>query len=191
MQSKHFYLSFLVDKISCRSRPDGMIPPNAPRIETPEELEAWILARKKNWPTKDNVERKEKEDAEKEARGELPNKKRKPNTKRDQQLAKRQKIEEKKNSLVAQYDSDSDSDSDIMDLEKDAISSKDPSAMGKILLPEDRPKRRCRYFAMGKCSKGDECGFSHEKLEPKPKQPRAAPTFKKRPNLLFKVRLIC
>jgi hypothetical protein len=75
-----------------------------------------------------------------------------------------------------------------MDPEKDAISSKDPSAMGKILLPEDRPKRRCKYFMMGKCNKGDECSFSHEKPEPRPKQPKAAPTFKKRPNLLFKVR---
>lgn len=34
------------------------MPPNAPRIETPEELEAWIIARKKNWPSKANVERK-------------------------------------------------------------------------------------------------------------------------------------
>jgi hypothetical protein len=127
------------------------------------------------------------EDAEKEARGELPNKKRTANRKRDQQNAKKQKLEEKKNSLVAQYDSDSDSEDDMMDPEKDAISSKDPSAMGRILLPEDRPKRKCRYFMMGKCNKGDQCGFSHEKPEPKPKQPRPAPTYKKRPNLLFKV----
>jgi hypothetical protein len=41
-----------------RSRPDGIIPPNAPRIETPEDLAAWIAARKKNWPSKVNVERK-------------------------------------------------------------------------------------------------------------------------------------
>lgn len=163
-----------------------MIPANAPRIETPEELEAWIAARKKNWPSKVNMERKEQEDAEKEARGELPmNKKRKPNNK--QQTIKKQKTAE--NTLIAQYDSNSDSD-DAMDIEKDAISSKDPSAMGKILLPEERPRRRCKYFMSGNCKRGDECGFSHEKPEPKskqPKQPRSAPTFKKRPNLLFKV----
>lgn len=94
---------------------------------------------------------------------------------------------------MAQYDSDSDSENDIMDPEKDAISSKDPSAVGKILLPEDRPKRRCKYFLAGRCNKGDECEFSHEKPEPKSKskQPRAAPTFKKRPNLLFKVSPKC
>lgn len=44
--------------ITLRSRPDGIIPPNAPRIETPEELAAWIAERKKNWPSKENVERK-------------------------------------------------------------------------------------------------------------------------------------
>ncbi|KAI9254687.1 hypothetical protein EDC94DRAFT_618124 [Helicostylum pulchrum] len=169
------------------SRPDGVIPPNAPRIQTPEELQAWIEARKKNWPSKDNVERKKLEEEEKEARGEISNKKRAANKKRDQQIAKKQKLDEKKNSLVAQYDSDSDSENDVMDPEKDAISSKDPSSMGKILLPEDKPKRRCKYFMSGKCSKGDQCDFSHQKPEPKPKQPKPAPTFKKRPNLLFKL----
>ncbi|KAI7890096.1 uncharacterized protein EV154DRAFT_512453 [Mucor mucedo] len=171
------------------SRPDGIIPANAPRIETPEELEAWIAARKKNWPSKDNVARKEQEDAEKEARGEISTKKRVANKRKEQQNVKKQKLEEKKNSLVAQYDSDSDSENDIMDLEKDAVSSKDPSAVGKILLPEDRPKRKCKYFLVDKCSKGDECEFSHEKPESKQKQkhPKAAPTFRKKPNLLFKV----
>lgn len=91
-------------------------------------------------------------------------------------------MEEKKNSLVAQYDSDSDSD------DPEVMSSKDPESMGKILLPEDKPKRNCKYFALGRCSKGDECDFSHAK-PPRPKQPKAAPTFKKRPNLLFKVSL--
>lgn len=113
------------------------------------------------------------------------------NKRKEQQNAKKQKLEEKKNSLVAQYDSDSDSENDMMDPEKDAISSKDPSVVGKILLPEDRPKRRCKYFLSGKCNKGDECEFSHEKPEPRQtqKQPKSAPTFKKRPNLLFKVSL--
>lgn len=51
---------FFLTGCDYRSRPDGVIPPNAPRIQTPEELQAWIEARKKNWPSKDNVERKVK-----------------------------------------------------------------------------------------------------------------------------------
>lgn len=51
---------FFLTGCDYRSRPDGVIPPNAPRIQTPEELAAWIEARKKNWPSKDNVERKVK-----------------------------------------------------------------------------------------------------------------------------------
>ncbi|KAL9554196.1 hypothetical protein PS6_003557 [Mucor atramentarius] len=161
------------------SRPDGVIPPNAPRIDTPEELAAWIAARKKNWPSKDNVERKEQENAEKEARGELPaNKKRKFNDRNKQQQPNKKSKTEEASLVASQYDSNSDSD-DFMDPEKDAISSKDPSAMGKILLPEDRPKRRCKYFMMGKCKRGDACGFSHEKPEPKPRQPKNAPLLEK------------
>lgn len=180
-------ISKAIFKLVYSSRPDGVIPPNAPRINTPEELEAWIAARKKNWPSKDNMDRKAQENAEKEARGELPlNKKRKLNGKNNASKQQDKKSKNEEPSLVAaQYDSNSDSD-DFMDPEKDAISSKDPSAMGKILLPEDRPKRRCKYFMMGKCKRGDECGFSHEKPEPRQKQPRNPPVFKKRPNLLFK-----
>ncbi|CEP13946.1 hypothetical protein [Parasitella parasitica] len=174
------------------SRPDGVVPPNAPKISTPEELEAWIAARKKNWPSKDNIERKQQENAEKEARGELlPGKKRKSDVKNtsNEQRPKKKNKSEQLSLVAAQYDSNSDSD-DLMDLEKDAISSKDPSAMGKILLPEDRPKRRCKYFMMGNCKRGDDCGFSHEKSESKPKQPkqpRSAPAIRKKPNLLFKL----
>lgn len=41
-----------------RTKPDGVVPPNAPKIDTPEELAAWIEARKRNWPTQANIERK-------------------------------------------------------------------------------------------------------------------------------------
>jgi hypothetical protein len=41
-----------------KRRADGIVPANAPKINTPEELAAWIEARKKNWPSKINVERK-------------------------------------------------------------------------------------------------------------------------------------
>lgn len=59
--------------------------------------------------------------------------------------------------------SDEDEDEN-MDPVKDAISSKDPSTMGKISLPADRqrPKRPCRYFMRGRCGKGDKCTYSHD-----------------------------
>lgn len=41
-----------------RSRPDGIAPPNAPKLDTPEKLAAWIAERKKNWPTPANIERR-------------------------------------------------------------------------------------------------------------------------------------
>lgn len=58
---------------------------------------------------------------------------------------------------------DEDEDED-MDPIKDAISSKDPAAMGKISLPADRqrPKKPCRYFMRGRCGKGDKCTYSHD-----------------------------
>ncbi|KAI8366955.1 hypothetical protein EDC96DRAFT_507565 [Choanephora cucurbitarum] len=161
------------------SRPDGIVPPNAPKINTPEELAAWIAARKKNWPSRANIERKEEEDKAKVARGELMSNKRKAAT--AEHHAKKTKTADQ----LVQYSSDSES-SDI-DPEKDGVTSKDPSAMGKILLPEDRPKRRCKYFISGRCKRGDECTFLHEKPEPKPKQPRPTPAINRRPNLLFKL----
>ncbi|KAI8354002.1 hypothetical protein BD560DRAFT_426935 [Blakeslea trispora] len=169
-----------------KKAPDGIVPPNAPKINTPEELAAWIAARKKNWPSQANVERKEQEDKEKVARGELPNSRKRKSKQNlvDQQNSKKQKTEQ----LVAQYDSSGSDADDSIDPEKDGITSKDPSVMGKILLPEEnRPKRRCKYFISGKCKRGDECTFLHERPEPKPKQPRPTPAINRRPNLLFKL----
>ncbi|KAF9157274.1 hypothetical protein DFQ26_008906 [Actinomortierella ambigua] len=57
-----------------------------------------------------------------------------------------------------------ESDNEDMDPVRDAITSKDPSSMGKILLPSDRPvnTRHCKYFARGKCTRGDKCTFIHD-----------------------------
>ncbi|CAO3612043.1 unnamed protein product [Cunninghamella blakesleeana] len=227
-------------------KPDGVVPPNAPILDTPEKIQAWIEARKKNWPSKANVERKEKEDEERIARGELPrhgNKRKQKNTYVDNNKNnnnKRQKMnqnnisEEDKettpsNSItgLVNYASDSDdgfnaeedesvnkansknqneenndngavddddNDSDLMDLDADAISSKDPSSIGKITLSSDensqsqKPKKLCKYFMRGKCVHGDQCRYSHEKPKKTQQQqqnkPKPVESFRKRPHLL-------
>ncbi|KAI8984525.1 hypothetical protein BDF20DRAFT_860386 [Mycotypha africana] len=193
------------DKKKKPPKADGIVPPNAPKIETPEELEAWIAARKKNWPTKANLERKQQEEAERIAKGELPksNKRRKLNNyqqqrQQQQQILQQQQLNTESLDLEASTSTslvaaayDSDNSDDFMDPEKDAITSKDPSAMGKILLPpEEIPRKRCKWFALGRCKKGDQCTFLHQKPEHKknqPPQPKSAVTFKRRPNLLYKL----
>lgn len=56
-----FFISIIiVIIINFSKKPDGVVPPNAPVLDTPEKIQAWIEARKKNWPSKANVERKVK-----------------------------------------------------------------------------------------------------------------------------------
>ncbi|CAO3670731.1 unnamed protein product [Rhizopus stolonifer] len=159
------------------SRPDGVAPANAPKLDTPEKLEAWIIERKKNWPTPKNIERRAREEAEQMARGELPLK-RKPKIQQNERPNKRQTV-----NPIESVKKEEDDD-DVMDPERDAISSKDPSSMGKILLPEDRPQKKCAYFMKGRCHKGDSCIFLHEKST---KPNKKTPSIKKKPGLLFKL----
>ncbi|KAI7865035.1 hypothetical protein BDF14DRAFT_1883870 [Spinellus fusiger] len=178
-------------------KPDGIVPANAPKIRTEAELAAWIAARKKNWPSQANVERKIKEAEERTSKGELPKehgkRKRKP---LEHPTSKRQHTENDTKTkpatvgLVAGYRSDSDLDSedsedDIVDPERDAISSKDPSTSGRIAPPEpEKPqhKKVCKFFARGLCKRGDNCLFSHEKQERR--EPLPSAVLHQRPNLL-------
>ncbi|KAG0046098.1 hypothetical protein BGZ83_008709 [Gryganskiella cystojenkinii] len=84
-----------------------------------------------------------------------------------------------------------DEDED-MDPVQDAITSKDPSAMGKVLLPTERaqrPKRACRYFLKGTCHKGDKCTWSHDvalaaKVQKSVQASVKTEVFRTRPSLL-------
>lgn len=64
-------------------------------------------------------------------------------------------------------DDDGESDSDAsVDIERDAVTAKDPTSMGKIALPSEhkpRPGPRCRFFARGNCRHGNKCRYVHEK----------------------------
>jgi hypothetical protein len=95
-------------------------------------------------------------------------------------------------SSLAGYGSDSDnqnSDDEMMDPEKDAVSSKDPNSVGVIALPsaerprKEKTKRLCRNFQRGKCTRGDSCLFLHEK---RPKTPRN--TVPEQPVEIFRTR---
>lgn len=112
------------------------------------------------------------------ARGELPLKRK---TNSQQGPNKRQAVSNQSNE-----EKDNNDDDDVMDPEKDAITSKDPSSIGKISLPEEnKPKRRCIYFIKGRCNKGSKCTFLHER--PTTNGPKQVTVIRKRPNLLYKV----
>ncbi|CDH51468.1 hypothetical protein RO3G_16231 [Lichtheimia corymbifera JMRC:FSU:9682] len=180
-----------------KNKPDGIVPPNAPKITTPEELAAWIEARKRNWPTKANIERKQREQADRAARGQLPKESDKKRKRKDDGNVDSNKVPKMESmNVLGAYgsddddDDDSESDSDAsVDIERDAVTAKDPTSMGKIALPSEHKPRsgpRCRFFARGNCRHGNKCRYIHEKPTQQQNTKRSQPTpmEEKRPNLL-------
>ncbi|KAI8073167.1 hypothetical protein BC940DRAFT_315921 [Gongronella butleri] len=177
-----------------KKKQDGIVPAGAPKLKTQQEIDAWIQARKKNWPSAANVERKEREAADRAARGELPlraNKRR-----RTEPLSTKEAKNTQKTPTVAapaglvdyvasdDDDNDNDNDDDTMDFDADAITSKDPNAMGKLPEQQDTPRKLiCKYFMRGQCRHGKNCRFSHERPAKQPASGRVD-TFRKRPQLL-------
>ncbi|ORZ03563.1 hypothetical protein BCR43DRAFT_451034 [Syncephalastrum racemosum] len=194
----HLRVEHNVADKSSKSKPDGIVPFNAPKLDTPEALNAWIQARKKNWPTKANVERKEQEKRKRQLeRSDRP---------KQEPKEKKQKTAEDIRAIVGDYGSSSEceeeegskvpsstrsdeEEDDIMDPERDAVTSKDPKAMGRVgSPPPTRPRKLCKYFMTKRgCLHGDKCTFSHERpSRPEPRQ-KKPPMTKSRPNLLRKL----
>ncbi|KAG0226875.1 hypothetical protein BGW42_003318 [Actinomortierella wolfii] len=219
--------------------------PLTPTFKTEEDIKNWIAERRKNWPTAENIQRKEEERQEMIAKGQIPpgdaqagNNKKNATRQQRQQLGKKRANESqtdpkndadqttaakkpktdaadataRSGSGLVAYASSSDeqseaedesksqaqdqpqaleageSDNEDMDPVRDAVTSKDPTSMGKILLPGDRPvnRRHCKYFARGKCTRGDKCTFIHDpsmvKNTPIPSKKKE--TFRNRKSLL-------
>ncbi|KAI7884006.1 hypothetical protein K492DRAFT_235075 [Lichtheimia hyalospora FSU 10163] len=180
-----------------KNKPDGIVPPNAPKINTPEELAAWIEARKRNWPTKANVERKQREEAERVVRGQLPKDNDKKRKRKDGGNVDSNKVPKMESmNVLGAYGSDDDDDDDdnnesdsdaSVDMERDAVTAKDPTSMGKIALPNEHKARgpRCRFFARGHCRHGNKCRYVHEKpTQQNTKRTQVTPIEEKRPTLL-------
>lgn len=185
-----------------KSKPDGIVPFNAPKLDTPEALNAWIQARKKNWPSKANVERKEQEKKKRQLD--------RTDKARQEPKEKKQKTTEDSKTIVGDYGSSSEGEEDdeskvrdnsiasdeegddIMDPDRDAVTSKDPKAMGRVgSPPPTRPRKLCKYFMSKRgCLHGDKCTFSHERPpRPEPRQ-KKPPVTKTRSNLLRKVIMV-
>ncbi|KAF9183455.1 hypothetical protein BGZ51_004029, partial [Haplosporangium sp. Z 767] len=93
----------------------------------------------------------------------------------------------------SEEDEDGDEDdNEDMDPVKDAITSKDPSAIGKVLLPSDRPRKPtkpCKFFLRNACSKGDKCTYLHDaqhaaKVQRSRQATQSEEVFRTRPSLL-------
>ncbi|KAG0198653.1 nuclear fragile X mental retardation protein interacting protein 1 [Mortierella sp. GBA30] len=170
-----------------------LLHPLAPVLNTPEDITAWIAQRRKAWPTESNILKKEQERKEMIAKGQIVtdspskddnnrNKRKKkqwgqnqgtnpeatvPPTKKAKSGGASESSDITGNGLVEYSSSNnpSDDENEDMDPVKDAVTSKDPSVIGKVLLPGDRPKRPrkpCKFFLKGTCTKGERCSYSHD-----------------------------
>ena len=161
-------------------------------FDSPEEIEKWREARRRNWPSATNISRKKEEEQVRKARGDCtsssldkrrkgPNweirvprdstSSRKTETKHSANMsmlpgAKEQKSEEGAcESLTSLFSYGSD-ESEEAPPEQAAIVRGEEKSSSKA--QERESGRVCKYFARGYCSKGKDCRFQHVKQEQKP-----------------------
>jgi len=124
--------------------------------DTPEDIARWIAERKKNFPSRANIERKEKEAQEKaqqkaqEKPADTPGANKRKNPDSDQQGARSTKL-----------------------CRKFASSGRCRYGEKCHFVHAPRP---CHNFAKGRCKHGDKCKFSHNKSDPQSQQPKSKPS---------------
>ncbi|KAJ2031069.1 hypothetical protein IWW57_000874 [Coemansia sp. S610] len=140
------------------------------RLDTPEEIAAWIAERKAKYPTAANLRAKANQTSSAPASTTAS-----ANTKRKLSNA----ASTNPLGMLMQYAGDSESgesDSDSNDDGPEVASTKPPATRAPFkpsgLAPgEDRRKLRvCKYFAKGNCLKGKACPFSHPDSLSKPRE---------------------
>ncbi|KAJ2051514.1 hypothetical protein H4S04_001939 [Coemansia sp. S16] len=150
------------------------------RLDTPEEIAAWIAERKAKYPTTANTQAKVNQTAsaldttsangkrKHSVDGKLP-------TAHTASAANTNPLD-----MLMQYAGESESnESDTDDDGPEVVSTKPPATRAPFkpsgLAPgEDRRKLRvCKYFAQGRCHKGNACPFSHPESLNKPRKDKA------------------
>ncbi|KAJ1995385.1 hypothetical protein GGI25_002502 [Coemansia spiralis] len=152
------------------------------RLETPEDIATWIAERKMKYPTSANIKLKAEQQAGQEAEGKgALGKRKRPGHSSDAGVSSTSDNNALASALAAYCDSsdenseNSDSNSSSADDESDSdsdaapemastknIAAKTPFRPSGLAPGEDRRKvRMCKFFARGKCNKGNTCPFAH------------------------------
>ncbi|KAJ1959792.1 hypothetical protein GGI12_004153 [Dipsacomyces acuminosporus] len=169
------------------------------RLDTPEDIAAWIAERKSKYPTDANIRLKSGQQQQQHAaQSEI---KRKQHPPKGSDVSKKNRIDPGPSgnplSMLAGYGSGlSDSDNELSsssDSSKDSGSESESDSAPEVVSAKhqapnmpfkpsgiapgaDRRKLRvCKYFAMGKCRKGNACPFAHpESIKERLEQEAAA-----------------
>ncbi|KAJ1885417.1 hypothetical protein LPJ66_010127 [Kickxella alabastrina] len=141
------------------------------RLETPEEIAAWIAERKAKYPTEANIRRKTQEQEQTQEPAKQPNKRKHEDTSANP-LASLLSAYASSQEEEEEEASDSGSDAPEMAPAKLYAPKQTPFRPSTIAPEADRRSLRvCKYFTMGRCTKGPRCPFLHpESIQKKQQQ---------------------